>query len=79
MKTPSKVAVGIMTLVISAAAISGNVLLEQKFDPTWFLPPETYLAQWFDVNRKYFPFGGDRWPNAFKFFDDPSQMRINHC
>ena len=60
MKTPSKILVGILTLLITGVAISGNILLEQKFDPTWFLPPDTYLAKWFEMNRKYFPFGGDR-------------------
>ena len=58
--TPSKIFVFIVTLIITGVAVAGNLLLEQKFDPTWFLPPGTYLANWVDMNRIYFPFGGDR-------------------
>jgi predicted RND superfamily exporter protein len=60
MKTLSKIVVCILTVILTGVAIAGNVLLEQNFDPAWFLPPDTYLAQWFQMNRKYFPFGGDR-------------------
>ncbi len=59
-KTPVKVFVILLTLAIAGVGVWGNVLLRQEFDPTWFLPPETYLAKWFVANREYFPFGGDR-------------------
>ena len=36
------------------------MLLKQKFDPSWFVPPDTYLANWFIKIKQYFPFGGDR-------------------
>ena len=38
-KPVSKAVVIILTLGITGVAIWGNVLLEQKFDVTWFLPP----------------------------------------
>ena len=60
MKTPTKITLLVVTLALTGLGIWGNILLEQRFDPTWFLPPESYLARWFQVNQQYFPFGGDR-------------------
>ena len=77
MKKPAKILVGMLTVLITAAAIAGNVLLEQKFDPTWFLPPETYLAKWFEMNRKYFPFGGDRvtiWCHGLDYLNELEKL-----
>ena len=59
-KTPIKVFVVLVTAVITGLAIWGNLLLEQKFDPVWFLPPDTYLSNWVAATKIYFPFGGDR-------------------
>lgn len=59
-KWPVKAFVLVLTLAIAGCGIWGNVMLEQKFDITWFLPPDTYIAQWFAKNKEYFPFGGDR-------------------
>jgi Niemann-Pick C1 protein len=59
-KWPVKVLVILVTAGVTGVGIWGNILLRQEFDPTWFLPPETYLSQWFKANAKYFPFGGDR-------------------
>ena len=50
----------ITTATLLAFGITGVVFLRQEFDPTWFLPQETYLAKWFEANKIYFPFGGDR-------------------
>ena len=36
-KTPTKVCVVLITAVITGFAIWGNLLLEQRFDPIWFL------------------------------------------
>ena len=60
MKTPSKIFVVFLTLATTGVGIWGNLLLEQKFVPAWFLPPDSYLSKWFVTNEKYFPFGGDR-------------------
>ena len=32
----------------------------QEFDATWFLPPTSYLRQWFTANNQYFPSTGER-------------------
>ena len=71
-KTPTKVFVVLVTLVITGLAIWGNLLLEQKFDPVWFLPPDTYLAKWVAATKKYFPFGGDR---VTVYFSDADPIR----
>ena len=36
----------------------------QEFDATWFLPPTSYLRQWFAANDQHFPSTGERynWP-----------------
>lgn len=60
MKKSTKIFLLIVTVALTGLGIWGNVLLEQKFDPTWFLPPDSYLANWFKANQEYFPFGGDR-------------------
>lgn len=60
MTVPAKIMMTILTLALLGIAIWGNILLEQKFVPAWFLPQESYLAKWFGVNEKYFPFGGER-------------------
>jgi len=60
MTTPCKIIMTFVALAILGIAIWGNILLEQKFDPVLFLPQESYLAKWFGVNEKYFPFGGER-------------------
>ena len=61
------------TAILLGVGIYGNVLLRQKFDPTWFLPSDTYLAKWFVANAKYFPFGGDRvtiWCSDLDYFNE---------
>ena len=50
----------LFTLVLTGFGIYGNVLLRQEFDPTWFLPEDTYISQWFVNNKKYFPSSGER-------------------
>lgn len=54
MKKPVKVVVILLTVCLTGIGIWGNVLLEQKFDPTWFLPPDSYLGLWFKANRVSF-------------------------
>ena len=49
-----------LTCVITALSLWGNVKLEQRFDPAWFLPQDTYLAQFVTAYKKYFPSKGDR-------------------
>ena len=37
----------------------GLTNLRQEFNPVWFIPQESYLAQWFNANEKYFPKEGE--------------------
>ena len=67
---PFKIIIIIVTLGILGVGIYGNILLRQEFDPTWFLPADTYLSKWFTANKNYFPFGGDRvtiWCNSVDY------------
>ena len=32
----------------------------QEFDPIWFLPPTSYLRQWFEASDTFFPSDGER-------------------
>ena len=59
-KWPIKVIVILVTCGITGVGIWGNILLRQEFDMTWFIPPGTYLSDFFIKNKEYFPFGGDR-------------------
>ena len=34
--------------------------LRQEFQSVWFLPPSSYLRQWFTANAEYFPGDGER-------------------
>ena len=77
MKTPSKIFLLMTTVALTGVGIWGNLLLEQRFDPTWFLPPDTYLSKWFQANQKYFPFGGDRvtvWCNGLDYVNELEQL-----
>lgn len=40
-------------------AIWGTVCLEVRFESIWFLPPDTYLRQWFEATDDYFPGDGE--------------------
>ena len=44
--------------------VSFLTLVCQEFDATWFLPPTSYLRQWFAANDQHFPSTGERynWP-----------------
>ena len=58
--TPVKISVILVALGITGVGVYGNFLLRQEFDPTWFLPQDTYIAQWFVNNKIYFPSSGER-------------------
>ena len=56
---PGKAAVISLSLVFLGFSVWGNILLRQEFNPIWFLPPESYLAQWHSHNSQYFPSRGE--------------------
>ena len=70
----TKIVVIVITLGITGCGIWGNILLRQEFDPSWFLPAETYLAKWFKVNKMYFPFGGGKYVYSRGYI--PDEMRL---
>ena len=57
---PVKVAIIAVSTVLLAISLWGNVLLRQEFNPIWFLPPESYLAQWHLHNSQHFPSQGEQ-------------------
>jgi len=40
--------------------VYGTTQLQQEFDPIWFLPPTSYLRQWFEASDTFFPSDGER-------------------
>ena len=64
----------VTTLVVLACGIWQATLLEQEFQSIWFLPPSTYLRQWFDANSKYFPGDGERVTVYLAEIDFPRSM-----
>lgn len=75
MKLPVKIVVIFLTAAITAIGIWGNVELEQKFVPGWFLPPDSYLAQWIKFNDIYFPSRGSRVTVYCSEFDDVTDLK----
>ncbi len=57
---PVKLLILLAAVILAVVAGYGNILLRQEFNPTWFLPTDSYVARWFVKNKEYFPFGGDR-------------------
>ena len=45
--------------MILPLGIYGNYSIKHEFDPTKFLPSDSYLYKWFDYSRIYFPDRGD--------------------
>ena len=48
----AKVSVLAAAAALAAVGAWGNVLLTQEFDPMWFLPTDSYLAEWARVNDR---------------------------
>ena len=59
-KPMTKIVVICLIVFITCVAVWGNIRLEQRFDPEWFLPDDTYLARFVVAYKKYFPSDGDR-------------------
>jgi len=60
LSTPGKVLVLVSAAALLGGGIYGTTQLHQEFDATWFLPPTSYLRQWFTANNQYFPSTGER-------------------
>ena len=57
---PFQISVFVITLSLLGVGIWGLTELETKFDSTWFLPQDSYIAKWVSANTKYFPNDGER-------------------
>jgi hypothetical protein len=49
---PAQIFVLMLSSSLMGVSIWGNVELRQEFDPMWFLPKDSYLAQWSQTNGK---------------------------
>ena len=57
---PGQIIVILTTLALLGCGLWQITMLRQEFKSIWFLPPSTYLRQWFDASDKYFPGDGER-------------------
>jgi len=71
---PVKALIILLTLVILGFSIWGNVLLRQEFNPIWFLPPDSYLAQWHKYNSIHFPSQGEKVTVFMENLDLPADL-----
>ena len=60
LSVPGTVAVLVAGGALLGGGVYGTTQLQQEFDPTWFLPPTSYLRQWFEANDQFFPSDGER-------------------
>jgi len=71
---PSKAAILCVTVLIFGVSIWGNLLLRQEFNPIWFLPPESFLAQWHKQNAIHFPSQGEKVTVFMENLDLPEDL-----
>ena len=57
---PGQIIVILATLALLGCGLWQITMLKQEFKSIWFLPPSTYLRQWFDASDRYFPGDGER-------------------
>ena len=69
-----KAVIIVLTLVILGFSVWGNVLLRQEFNPNWFLPPDSYLAQWHQQNTIHFPSQGEQVTVFMENLDLPKDL-----
>lgn len=56
---PGKIIVILFTIVITGFSIQAVFKLEQRFDPKWFIPDDTYYKQYLDTHDHYYPENGN--------------------
>jgi len=57
---PGAILVLLMAAGLLGGGVYGTTQLQQEFDPIWFLPPTSYLRQWFEASDTFFPSDGER-------------------
>lgn len=55
---PGKLAILLMVVVLMGMSIQGVLNLEQKFDPSWFIPSRTYMSKYIKVRKEMYPYLG---------------------
>lgn len=45
----------LITVICAGLSIRSALELEQRFDPNWFLPKESHLAEFLGIKRIYYP------------------------
>ncbi|KAG6455397.1 NPC intracellular cholesterol transporter 1 [Manduca sexta] len=52
---PGKVFTILFTCIVTGFSIQAVLRLEQRFDPKWFIPDDTYYKQYLDAVDRYYP------------------------
>ena len=71
---PVKVLIILFSAAMLGVSLWGNVLLRQEFNPVWFLPAESYLAQWHHHNSRLFPSQGEQVTVFLEGLDLPTEL-----
>ncbi|CAH2991710.1 unnamed protein product [Chilo suppressalis] len=53
--TPGRTMIILFTLIMTGFSIESILHLEQKFDPKWFIPEDTYYKEFLDTHEYYYP------------------------
>ncbi|XP_028177480.1 patched domain-containing protein 3-like [Ostrinia furnacalis] len=52
---PGRTIIILATLVMTGFSIESIMHLEQKFDPKWFIPEDTYFKEFLNIHEYYYP------------------------
>ncbi|CAH2105365.1 unnamed protein product [Euphydryas editha] len=52
---PGKILIILFTLAITSFSVVSVLKLEQRFDPKWFIPDDTYYKDYLNVHNFYYP------------------------
>jgi len=74
LSAPGMVIAILVTGGLLGGGIFGCTQLEQEFDPTWFLPPDSYLSKWFAASKTLFPSEGEMVTVYLTEMDWPNEM-----
>ncbi|VVD03098.1 patched domain-containing protein 3-like [Leptidea sinapis] len=55
---PGKTVVLLFTLIITGVSVESLLRLEQRFDPKWFIPSDTYYKDFLNAHSLYYPEDG---------------------
>ncbi|XP_066250245.1 patched domain-containing protein 3-like [Euwallacea similis] len=78
--TPGKIIVICTTIIFAGFSLNSAVKLEQRFDPTWFLPEETHLAKYMEIRNTHFPqlgYGGGLYLGALNYSQEITKIKLS--